>query len=181
MFCLKLLPAGLAAAVAALIAGSGYAEEFSARLNGFNEIGPLSGPTGAILTDATGTVRLDLDKEATPPKIAYTLTYTAGFTSPVTVAHIHFGKVHVAGGVIAFFCGGGGKPACPNPSGSVSGVITGSDVVGPTAQNVTPGDFDALEDALTSNTAYANVHTMKFPAGEIRGQVRKVDREDRED
>ena len=33
------------------------------------------------------------------------------------------------------------------------------------------GDFDALEDALTTNTAYANVHTSNFPAGEIRGQI----------
>jgi hypothetical protein len=37
---------------------------------------------------------------------------------------------------------------------------------------VKPGDFDALTDALFSNSAYANVHTANFPAGEIRGQVR---------
>jgi hypothetical protein len=28
------------------------------------------------------------------------------------------------------------------------------------------------------NTAYASIHTTKFPAGEIRGQVRRGDRED---
>ena len=49
---------------------------------------------------------------------------------------------------------------------------------GPTAQNVTPGDFDALADALESNTAYGNIHTTKFPAGEIRGQVHRGERED---
>ena len=36
-----------------------------------------------------------------------------------------------------------------------------------------PGDFDALTDALTSNTAYGNIHTVNFPAGEIRGQIRR--------
>jgi hypothetical protein len=48
-------------------------------------------------------------------------------------------------------------------------------------------DFDALVDALISNTAYANIHTTSsptppapdtaFPAGEIRGQVHRIDRE----
>ena len=45
----------------------------------------------------------------------------------------------------------------------------------PTNQGMTAGVFDALTDALNSNTAYANVHTTNFPAGEIRGQIRKDD------
>jgi len=36
---------------------------------------------------------------------------------------------------------------------------------------VTPGNFDALVAALTSDTAYVNVHTTNFPAGEIREQI----------
>jgi hypothetical protein len=43
--------------------------------------------------------------------------------------------------------------------------LTAASVVGPTAQNVTAGDFDALEDALKTNTAYANLHTTAFPVG----------------
>jgi len=42
-------------------------------------------------------------------------------------------------------------------------------------------------DALTSNTAYANIHTTSgttpdtgFPGGEIRGQCHSEDREHRE-
>ena len=60
----------------------------------------------------------------------------------------------------------------------MTGTWTAASVVGPTAQNVTPGDFSAIISALNSNTAYANIHTTKFPAGEIRGQVRQGDRED---
>jgi hypothetical protein len=36
---------------------------------------------------------------------------------------------------------------------------------------VTVGDFAAVVAALTSVTAYANIHTKAFPAGEIRGQI----------
>jgi len=54
----------------------------------------------------------------------------------------------------------------------VTGTITAASVVGPTAQNVTPGDFAAVVAALASDTAYGNIHTKQFPAGEIRGQVR---------
>jgi hypothetical protein len=31
--------------------------------------------------------------------------------------------------------------------------------------------------ALESDTAYANIHTSAFPAGEIRGQIRRGERE----
>jgi len=170
MLRLKLFEAGLVAAIAAFTSSYAGAQEFSARLSGFNEL-------PAILTDATGKLTLELDKNT--QTATYTLTYS-GFTSAVTVAHIHFGKVHVAGTPIAFLCGGGTKPACP-PTGSVSGTIAASDILAIPAQNVTAGDFDALEDALTSNTAYANVHTKNFAAGEIRGQVRRVEREDQQD
>jgi hypothetical protein len=98
----------------------------------------------------------------------------------VTQAHIHFGKEHVAGGIIAFLCtnlgnGPAGTPACPANSGTVTGTITAASVEAILKQNVSAGDFDALEDALTSNTAYANVHTTAFPAGEIRGQISSQD------
>jgi hypothetical protein len=60
----------------------------------------------------------------------------------------------------------------------VTGTLTAGNVVGPTAQNVTPGNFAALVAALESDTAYGNIHTTAFPAGEIRGQIRRGERED---
>jgi len=162
-----------------------YAEEFFARLDGFQEIGAQNAETGAVLSNGTGTLRLSLDKQA--GTATFTLTYsdvgtTGQKTGTVSQAHIHFGKRHVAGGVMVFFCATpplatspvAGTPVCPANSGTVTGTFTAASVIGPAAQNVTPGDFDALVDALESNTAYANIHTVPgFPAGEIRGQVRK--------
>jgi hypothetical protein len=167
----------LSGGIAALSGSVAYAQEFGARLNGFEELGALNAETGAIRSAGKGTLSLDVDKS----QITYTLTYS-GLSAPVTQAHIHLGKIHVPGGVMVFFCTNGGNgpagtPTCPASGGTVTGAWTAASVVGPAAQNVTPGDFSAVIDALNSNTAYANIHTTKFPAGEIRGQVRRGDRE----
>jgi hypothetical protein len=182
----------LGAAVLAVWGGGTRAEEFSARLDGFQEIGSLTGPTGAVLSNATGTLHLDLDRNK--QKVTYKLTYTdVGTTSPqlgmVSQAHIHFGKNHNAGQVMVFFCtnltpppAGVPQPQpCPVKSGTVMGEWTGADVLQQTSQNIALHDFDALADALTFDTAYANIHTVPlmgatntaFPAGEIRGQIHK--------
>jgi hypothetical protein len=173
----------VAAAVLTLPATYARAQEFIAHLNGFEEIGGLgAGETGAILSNATATLRLDLDRKSST--ISYTLAYTTGFSSGITQAHIHFGKEHVAGGIIVFLCtnagnGPAGTPTCSPAPATVKGMLTAASVVGPTAQNVPAGVFDGIEDALASDTAYANIHTANFPAGEIRGQVRSKEEEER--
>lgn len=187
----QLIGTALCAGILAAWATSAQAQEFSARLSGFQEIGALTGPTGAILSDGTGTLHLVLDRKA--KTVAYKLTYqNVGTTPPgtgtVTQAHIHFGKKHVAGGVMVFFCTNLAPPAnvptpppCPPNSGTLTGTWTAANVVAVNAQNIALHDFDALADALTSNTAYANVHTTVFTAGEIRGQVHKGDLDDTHD
>jgi len=177
---IKLIEVILAAAVVAFSATSAHAEEFFARLSGFQELGAQNAETGAILSNATGTLNLTLDKNT--GTATFTLTYSNVGTTPpltgtVTQAHIHFGKVHSTGGVMVFFCsnlgnGPAGTQPCPLNTGTVTGTFTSASVVAIAKQNVVTGDFDALEDALTSNTAYANIHTTALPAGEIRGQVR---------
>jgi hypothetical protein len=152
------------------------AQDYSAKYSGFREVGGLgAGETGAILSTGQATLKLSVDKAA--QTLTYSLTYS-GLTN-VLQAHIHFGKEHVAGGIMVFFCtnlgnGPTGTPACPDDTAgevTVTGTVTATGVVGPTAQNIAAGDFAAVVAALASDTAYGNIHTKQFPAGEIRGQV----------
>jgi hypothetical protein len=77
----------------------------------------------ARLSAGTGTFTATIGAD----RIDYTLTY-ADLSAPATVAHIHFAQRGVNGGVVAFLCGGGGKPACPPAGGTVTGTITASDI-----------------------------------------------------
>ncbi len=121
----------------------------------------------AINSNGSATFRAVIHEDGT---ITFTETFK-NLTSDAIFSHIHFGEVHVAGGVMIFLCGGI-KPACPAAaSGSFSGTIAPSDVVGPTTQGVTPGDLASALRAIRQGAAYVNLHSMKFPGGEIRGQV----------
>ena len=196
----KLFKTTLAAAVVAFSVSYAYAEEFSARLNGFNEIGSIpSGATyvqsytGAILTAATGTLSLDLDTKH--QMATYTLTFTGPFSSAVQQAHIHFGKSRDSGGIVVWLCQTAAKPApiastpfcgmnlTPDPGVTVpvSGTFTAANVLAVPGQNVPAGVFDAIAEAITSHTAYVNIHTANFPGGEIRGQLHGEDRDDHHD
>ena len=44
-------------------------------------------------------------------------------------------------------------------------------MVGPAGQGIDAGELDELLDALKSGVTYANVHSTKFPAGEVRAQI----------
>lgn len=177
----SLAGATLGAATFMLVGVQANAGDFFAKISGFEEIGGLgAGQTGAIFSPGKGTLDLDLKERAS--KITFRLTYS-GLTSPVTQAHIHFGKKRVAGGIIVFFCSNLPNPppstqACPPNGGTVTGTFVAASVVGPTSQNIQPGDFNALVVALKSNTAYVNIHTGNFPAGEIRGQIHKEGEEE---
>ena len=90
------------------------------------------------------------------------------------------------GGVAVFFCGGPlppgpiTRPACP-AFGTISGTWHAEDIVGPTSQGVDPANpnnenaFERLIRAIRSGRAYANVHSTRSPAGEIRGQLVRAD------
>jgi CHRD domain len=176
---LVLVVVGLAAvalvATSFAIAGGGNGkdkhgrETFSANLIGFNEV-------PSINTTGHAKVILVVDKDA--QTITFKLDY-ADLSANPAAAHVHVGQFRVNGGVSYFFCGGGGKPACPAAtSGSISGTVVPADIIGPTAQGFTAGSFDAVVDAMEAGVTYANMHTANFPGGEIRGQV--GDRGDRD-
>jgi len=141
-------------------------------LTGYQEATPAGNSSAG-----SGTFEATIDEDATPPTISYTLTYT-GLSGPALFSHIHFGNRYDSGGVSAFLCGGGSKPACPagtTDEATVTGTITPSDVVGPASQGIGAGDFGKLVDAMRSGVTYVNVHTPKFLAGEIRGQINNDD------
>ena len=141
------------------------ATTFRTSMTGFQETPP-------ILTNGSGTFHATVKGDS--------LTYTesfGGLTSNVTQSHIHFGERSLAGNIFVFLCtnlanGPAGTPACPAGGGTVTGTVTAASVIGVPGQNITAGDFAALLRILRSGDAYVNVHTIRFPAGEIRGQVR---------
>jgi hypothetical protein len=137
--------------------GSG---KLSAHLNGYQE-------TPSINTAGSGRFTATISNS----QITYRLDYS-NLTGPPAMAHIHFAQRHVAGGVVAWLCGGGSKPACPpTTSGTVTGTIVPADVLALPAQGFNAGDYAALVRAIRAHAAYANVHTAKFGNGEIRGQI----------
>jgi len=140
-------------------------QNFKASLSGYQEV-----PT--ISTAGEGELQLSVNNADT--EITYTLSYSGLEGGAVLAAHIHLGQRATNGGVAAFFCGGGGKPACP-ASGSVSGTIVAADVVGPASQGIAAGQIGELIRAIRAGVTYANVHTIMWPGGEIRGQVRDKD------
>jgi hypothetical protein len=165
----KLLLAGLLAlaAVALVVTvataknGNGHRNGgFHAKLDSFQEV-PLT-----LSTTGEGKFKAKLRNGV----VEYKLRYSGLEGGAAGAAHIHLGRPAVAGGVIAFLCGGGDKPACP-PSGEVTGTIDPADVIGPAAQGIDPGEFDEFVRAMKAGATYVNVHTSQYTDGEIRGQI----------
>jgi len=161
-----LVVAALAVASIALASGRhhGGHKSFRASLSGFNEVPP-------ILSNGKATVRVTVNSTS----ITYRLTLSGTFTSSITQSHLHFGQAGVNGSVFLFLCtnlgnGPAGTPACPQ-SGTVTRTVSAADIVGAGGQNVHAGSLDDAMRIIRSGDAYANVHTVNFPAGEVRGQV----------
>jgi hypothetical protein len=135
-----------------------------AKLSGFQETSLTLSTTGH------GSFRVKIRSSG----IQYTLKYE-DLEADANAAHIHLGARGLTGGVIAFLCSGGDKPACPAREGTVTGVIDSADVIGPAGQGIEPGALQEVIRAIRAGAVYANVHTSKYGGGEIRGQVGKND------
>jgi hypothetical protein len=166
---LALVAAVALAAVVVVTVGS-YASSgpstVRANLNGYQE-------NVSISTTGVGGFTATINDEE--QLIEYELTYSGLEGGATLFAHIHFGAPDNNGGVSAFLCGGGDKPACPQVAGTITGEIDAADVIGPSAQGIEPGEFAELVRAIRVGHAYANVHTTRWPAGEIRGQIANED------
>lgn len=166
----KLIFVGLVVLASVALATTAFADRgkgkggknFKGSLTGFQEVPSESTP-------GNGDIRLRIAGN----EIRYRLHYEDFEAAELatTAAHIHFGQVGVSGGVSAFLCGGGGKPACTFPEGTFEGVIVAADVVGPAGQGIAPGEIAELIRAIRKGYTYANVHTTLNPNGLIRGQI----------
>jgi hypothetical protein len=167
----SLIRTGLVIAVATLAVAAAVASgddrrapnRFRATLSGYQE-------TPATLSTAgRGTFKAVIDDDAMT--IDYELSFEGLEGGAAIASHIHLGQRATSGGVSAFLCSGGNKPACPPAGGTVTGTIRPADVIGPTAQGIAPGEFAELVRAIRSGFAYVNVHSTGRPGGEIRGQI----------
>ena len=132
----------------------------------------------SVSSTGRGTFRATISEDGT--SLSYTISYE-DLEGDVQQSHIHLGQKGVNGGVAVFLCtnlgnGPAGTPACPGPrAGTVSGTVTGDQIVGPTGQGLAPGEFAELLRAIDRKVTYANVHSVKHPTGEIRGQIEGED------
>lgn len=137
----------------------------------------------ALSSPARGSFKATIDEEN--QTISYELSYE-GLEAPALQAHIHVGQRRVNGGISVFLCGNAPSvpppavpqpPACPMAPATVTGVLTPANIVGPVAQGIEPtsdmvNEFDELVALLRKELTYVNVHSARFPGGEIRGQLR---------
>lgn len=162
----------MGALVTRVKADNRFDRRLRATLKGFNE-------TPANSTPATGTFRAIISDDE--ESIAFELNYS-GLVADSLFAHIHLGQKDVAGGVMIFFCDNStpshSPNTCPARGGTVTGTVTAADVIGPDGQGVAPGEFAKVIEAIRSGVTYVNVHSVKFPPGEIRGQIRVGNRHD---
>jgi hypothetical protein len=129
---------------------------FEAKLSG-KEVVP------AVETKAMGEADFKLSKDG--KELTYILKLMD--IENVGAAHIHTGMAGKNGGPVA------GLFAGPKKEGTFSGeiakgTITDKDLIGPLAGK-TIGDLVKL---IKDGGAYVNVHTEKYPDGEVRGQIK---------
>ena len=154
------------------IAGGGSKNFKGSPLTGYEENPDIS-------TVATGSFEARLARDGT--SLEYELSYS-GLEGNVLQAHVHFGKRAINGGISFFLCTNLNAVTtddCPQ-SGTVRGEIDAADILGPGAtvgppptagQGIEPGNLAEILAAMRAGHAYANVHSSKWPSGEIRAQI----------
>jgi CHRD domain len=159
---------GIVSLAAAPVASAQNWQRIGTNMTGFEEAAPA-----AVSTVATGQFDATINQAETA--IDYVLSY-ADLEGSVTQAHIHFGQRGTNGGISVFLCtnlgnGPAGTQACPPSPATVTGTIMAADVIGPAGQGIAAGEFAELIRAIRTGSTYANVHSSKFPTGEVRGQL----------
>lgn len=150
--------------------GSRGPRHVRADLNGYQEVNSIS-------TTGEGRFTASIDDEN--QLITYEVSYSGLEGATTTQSHIHFAQRSVNGAVHAFLCGGGDKPPCPATEGTVTDVIDAADVLASVPdRGIEAGAFEEFVQAIRAGHTYVNVHTTKWPGGEIRGQIHDRDQKE---
>jgi hypothetical protein len=156
-------------ATTAFAGDDGRRNRLSATLKPTEEVPALS---------STGHGRFKVRIDDGAQTISFELSY-AGLEAAPTQAHIHVGQRSVNGDISVFLCGPApaAEQTCPVAPATITGVLTPANIIGPVRQGIDPATdaangFEELVRLLRSGVTYANVHSSKFPGGEIRGQIR---------
>ena len=142
--------------VAATIAANAQVIHFNAALTPEQEV-----QDPPVQSDARGRILLRVSPDG---DVHYRLMVTR--IKDVTGAHLHLAPARQNGGVVVNLLGESPGPG-PFQGILADGVITAADLVGPLAGMT----MEALLDQIVAGNIYANVHTVAYPAGEIRGQL----------
>jgi len=122
--------------------------------------------TTPVVSTATGTATFTI--------VGNTLTYAVGVSNLTTTpvgAHIHSGPPTANGPIIFdFFPTGTTIPSALTNPALASGTIDLTSANISNRANVTISG-DSLRKLLAAGQLYTNVHTTRFPGGEIRGNI----------
>jgi hypothetical protein len=156
-----------AVSASAIAVGQGF-KKISEVLTGYEET------PSAVSTTGIGTFNARLANDES--RIDWQLKY-ADLEGAVQQAHIHFGQKGVTGPITVFLCtnlgnGPAGIQPCPAPPATISGTIRAADVVNNAEERgISAGELDELVSAIRAGATYVNVHTTRWPGGEIRSQI----------
>ncbi len=132
---------------------------FRAHLTGDQEVPPT-------VTEASGTAIFQLSKNG--EELSYKLIVDE--LEDVHMAHLHLAPAGTNGGVVVWLYPSA-PPAMMIP-GITSGILAQGVITSSSLRGALAGKpLSALVDAIFAGNIYVNAHTMKYPGGEIRGQV----------
>ena len=151
------------------------ARKFKEFLDGFKEA------TVVVSTTGTGTFRAEISQDGS--EISYELTFQ-DLEGDVRQAHIHIGHPQNQGGIVLWLCDSALNPSptantpectADDPSnaraGRVTGTLTAADVQAQAGNGIAAGEWEEVVALIRAGRTYANVHSTKFPPGEIRSQI----------
>lgn len=157
----------LVSAASVVLAQGGF-KKINEFLTGYEET------PSAVSTTGNGTFNARISNDGT--RIDWELSYS-DLEGAVQQAHIHFGQKSVTGPISVFLCtnlgnGPAGTQPCPAPPAKISGTITAVDVTNlANERGISAGELDELIEAIRAGATYVNVHSTRWPGGEIRSQI----------